>query len=68
MTQHCKVSYLVIEDYSDETLKQIIEINNVQYTVTYNPRPCNTEAELRCVFHNGIKYSTFAKFLKSIHN
>lgn len=65
--KHCKRTYKVITPYSNTTNIEIIEILGNQYTVTRLPRPTNTEAELMCVFVEGIRYSSFAKFLKSIY-
>jgi hypothetical protein len=65
-TKHCKVSYEVVVPYTDETLFQIISVNEQEYRIDYLPRPCNTISDLYCVLHKGVRYSTFAKFLKSV--
>lgn len=65
--KHCKVNYTIVTPYSDETLFQIIDVNGKQYRVDYLPRPCKSVADLYAVIVNGVKYSTLAKFLKSIN-
>jgi len=62
---HTKISYKVIEDYSDLTLKQIIEVYGIVYELNYSPRPCSTISELYAVYYKGVRYPTLAKFLKS---
>ena len=66
--KHCKVNYKVIIPYSDETLTQVIEVKGISYEVNYLPRPCKNERDVFAVFHNGVRFSTFAKFLKSVNN
>ena len=66
-TKHCKREYKVIEAYNEINWTEIIEVNEKKYEVLRNPRPTKTEAELMCVFVGGIKYSSFAKFLKSVY-
>lgn len=65
--KHCKINYKTIINYSDETLFEIIEVNGKQYKLTFTPRPCKTVSELYAVYHNGVRFSTFAKFLKSVN-
>ncbi len=64
--KHCKIEYKVIEAYSDETLKQVIEVKGVLHTITYLQRPCQTTSDLFAVYNNGVRFSTFAKFLKTL--
>lgn len=64
--KHCKKEYSILVNYSEITNLEIIEFNGIVYEILRNPRPTTTEAQLICVFVNGIKYSTFAKFLKTI--
>jgi hypothetical protein len=64
--KHCGVTYKVITEYTDEIQTQVIEVNGTEYKLSYIPRPCKNESDLRKVFCNGIEYSNFAKFLKSI--
>lgn len=66
IVKHCKIEYKVIVPYSETANTEVIEVKGNVYEICYLPRPTKTEAELRLVFVNGIKYSTFAKFLKSI--
>ena len=65
--KHCKVNYTIVTPYSHETLFQVIDVNGKQYRVDYLPRPCNTISDLYAVYHQGVRFSTFAKFLKSIN-
>jgi hypothetical protein len=67
MKQHCKVKYEVIVPYSDETLVEVVKVNGIEYKLDYLPRPCSTTSDLFCVFHNGVRFSTFAKFLKTVN-
>jgi len=67
--KHCKKEYKVITAYSDNGLNNGIEVIDVKgaiYKVERLPRPAKNETELMCVIVNGIRYSSFAKFLKSI--
>jgi hypothetical protein len=66
--KHCKVQYNVIKEYSEPGFTEIIEVNGIQYTVVRLPRPCATVADLFAVYVNGVRYSTFAKFLKTVNN
>jgi hypothetical protein len=66
MKKHCKVNYETIVPYSDETLFQIIKMNEIEYKVEYLPRPCSSTSDLYAVYYKGIRFSTFAKFLKAI--
>jgi hypothetical protein len=61
---HSKIQYSVIEEYSDSTFRQVIKLKDKIYQIDYLPRPCKNESDLRCVFVNNIRYTTFAKFLK----
>jgi hypothetical protein len=65
--KHCKVQYKIVTPYSDNTLFEIIEVNGINYRLDFLPRPCKTVSDLYCVYYNGIRFSTFAKFLKSIN-
>jgi hypothetical protein len=65
-SKHCKVGYKVVEAYSEQTLQQKIEVDGVVYVLKYTPRPCKTISEVYAVYHNGVRYATFAKFLKTI--
>jgi hypothetical protein len=67
MAQHCKVKYKVITPYTDDTLFEIIEVNGQQYKLTFKFRPCKTVSELFAVYYNGVRFPTFAKFLKTIN-
>lgn len=64
--KHCKKQYSVLVKYSEITNSETIEFNGVVYEILRNPRPTKEVSELYHVFVNGIKYNTFAKFLKSI--
>jgi len=66
-TKHCKREYKVIIPYSEITNIEIIDVNGKEYKVIRLPRPTKTESELMCVFVEGIKYNSLAKFLKSIY-
>ena len=68
MNNHCKVSYKIIQEYTDESLVQIIEIKNVTYIVEYLQRPCKNISDLYCVYHKGIRYASFAKLLKYLNS
>ncbi len=61
---HCKNQYNVIQDYSDLTNIEVILFKGVEYKIERLPRPCKNETDLRVVIVNGVKYSSFAKFLK----
>lgn len=64
--KHCKREFKVIKQYSQETNLETIEYKGQEFVIVRLPRPAKNEADLICVFVNGIKYTTFAKFLKSI--
>jgi hypothetical protein len=64
--KHCGIFYEEVTPYSDETLVQVIKVKGNEYKLTFLPRPCKADSDLFAVFHNGIRYSTFAKFLKSL--
>ena len=64
--KHCKVEYTVLVNYTDDTLIEVIEVKGKQYKVVRLPRPTKTINELFCVYVDGIRYTTFAKFLKSL--
>jgi hypothetical protein len=66
--KHCKVQYNIIKEYSEADNTEIVEANGIQYTVKTLPRPCATAADLYAVYINGVRYSTFAKFLKTVNN
>ncbi len=63
--KHCGCSYEIVRAYSEETWSEEILYLGKVYEVKTNPRPAKTEAELMCVFVDGIRYASFAKFLKS---
>jgi hypothetical protein len=64
--KHCKQEYKVLVPYSENTNIEIIEVKGKVYEIARIPRPCATYGELALVYVNGIKYYSFAKFLKSI--
>lgn len=64
--KHCKIEYKVIKEYSDIDFTEIIEYKGITHEIKRVQRPCKTESELRLVFVNGVTYSTFAKFLKTL--
>ena len=64
--KHCKKEYKVIKQYNEITNCETVEVLGEQYEIVRLPRPTKTESELMCVFVKGIRYSTFAKFLKSL--
>jgi hypothetical protein len=64
--KHCKVNFNVLVKYTDETLEQVIEVNGIAYTLKYLPRPCSNEKDLFAVFHDGVRFPSLAKFLKSV--
>ncbi len=64
--KHCKKEYTIVSSYNEINWTEVVEVNGKIYEVLRNPRPTKNEAELMCVFVQGIKYSSFAKFLKSI--
>jgi len=64
--KHCKKQYEVIIPYTDASLIQVIRVNEKDYKLEYLPRPCKNYAELFSVYHNGVRFSTLAKFLKSV--
>lgn len=64
--KHCGNIYTVLVKYSDTTNEEVILFKDKKYTIVRLPRPTKTEAELACVFVNGVKYNSFAKFLKTI--
>jgi hypothetical protein len=66
IVKHCGIEYKVIVPYSETTNTEVIEVNGNVYKISRLPRPTKTEAELMRVFVNGVKYNSFAKFLKSI--
>jgi hypothetical protein len=66
-TKHCKREYKVIQAYNEIDWIEVVEVNGKEYEILRNPRPTKTEAELMCVFVQGIKYASFAKFLKSVY-
>lgn len=66
ITKHCKKQYKVLVPYTDAKCIEVIEVEGKSYEIVRLPRPTKNVTELMCVFVNGIKYPTFAKFLKSI--
>jgi hypothetical protein len=66
-TKHCKMTYNVIVPYSEINNSEVISVNGLTYEIIRNPRPTKTESELMCVFVNGVKYNSLAKFLKSLN-
>ena len=64
--KHCKKEYKVIIPHNEITNCETVEVLGEQYEIVRLPRPTKTESELMCVFVKGIRYSTFAKFLKSL--
>jgi hypothetical protein len=64
--KHCKKQYSVIVPYTEQSNTEVIQVNGINYTINRLPRPTKTVAELYYVFVDGIRYTTFAKFLKSI--
>ena len=65
---HCKIAYQVVVPYSDESYVEIIIVNGQEFKIERLPRPCTTEKDLMAVFHNGVRFPSFAKFLKTIAN
>jgi hypothetical protein len=66
--KHCKNTYQVVVPYTDETNTEVISVNGNEYLIERLPRPTNTVSELMCVFVSGVRYASFAKFLKHINN
>ena len=69
-TKHCKREYKVVVPYTDNGLNngiEVIEVNGNIYKVERLPRPAKNESDLMCVYVNNIRYSSFAKFLKSVY-
>ena len=69
-TKHCKREYTIITPYTDNGLNngiEIIEVNGNTYIVERLPRPAKNESDLMCVIVKNVRYSSFAKFLKSIY-
>lgn len=65
-TKHCKFTYQVIKPFCSESLTEVIMFNGQTYQLDFLPRPAQNYADLACVIYKGIRYSTRAKFLKSI--
>jgi hypothetical protein len=66
IVKHCKKQFKVIIPYSDEGLIQVIEINGIEYKLEYLPRPCKNYSDLFCVYYQGVRFATLAKFLKTV--
>ena len=67
MKKHCKISYEVIVPFSEETNSFTIIFEGNEYIIFKNSREnMKKESDVCAVFYNGIKYSTFAKFLKTL--
>ena len=65
--KHCKNIYQVVVPYTEKTNTEVISVNGNEYLIERLPRPANTISELMCVFVNGVRYASFAKFLKHIN-
>ena len=65
LIKHCGCTYEIVKKFSEETWSESILYNGEIYEINVFPRPTKTETELMCVFVNGIRYASFAKFLKS---
>lgn len=66
-SKHCKVSYTVISKFSEETNSFTISFSGTIYEVKKIHKPV-TVSDCYAVIVNGIKYPTFAKFLKTLNN
>jgi hypothetical protein len=64
--KHCGVTYKEIVAFTEESLFEIISVNDIEYRVERLKRPCKNYSDLAKVFCNGKEYSTYAKFLKSV--
>jgi hypothetical protein len=70
MRSHSKINYeyIKIVDHSEtENAYRIIKLNNKEYRVDYPAPPFIKIADGYCVYHNGIKYSSFSKLLKYLN-
>jgi hypothetical protein len=65
--KHCKFTYQVVKPFCDNSLTEVIIVNGQTYQLDFLPRPAKNYADLSCVYYKGVRYSTRAKFLKSIN-
>jgi len=68
--KHCKREYKVLTPYSDNGENygiEVIEVKGKIYKIERVPRPAKNITELFAVFVDGVRYNTFAKFLKSLY-
>jgi len=66
VVKHCKKEYTVLIPYSDKTNEEVISTKGKEYKIVRLPRPAKNESDLMCVFVDGIRYPSFAKFLKTL--